>query len=71
MRQTGNVPAVLYGGKGKVVLLSVPAIEMKKVIKAGTRSVQLAGSVSGAAEIKSIQWDTFGSELIHVDFIRA
>lgn len=71
MRQAGNVPAVLYGGNDKAVLLSVSALELGKVIRAGNRSVQLAGSVSGAAEIREVQWDTFGNEVLHVDFVRA
>jgi large subunit ribosomal protein L25 len=70
MRQAGNVPAVLYGGNGKEVLLSVSALELGKVIKAGSKAVQLAGSVSGAAEIRELQWDTFGKEVLHIDFVR-
>jgi large subunit ribosomal protein L25 len=70
MRMAGNIPAVLYGAGGDSIMLSVPALEVGKVIKAGSRSVQLSGSVNGKAEVKQIQWDTFGDKVLHVDFVR-
>ena len=32
--------------------------------------VKLAGAVTNDALIREVQWDTFGKEVIHVDFIR-
>jgi large subunit ribosomal protein L25 len=71
MRKTGNIPAVLYGGEGESISLSVLETEIGKVIKSGSRAVQLVGSVNQSAEVKSIQWDTFGTKVLHVDFVRA
>ena len=71
MRQAGHVPAVLYGGGGDNVLLAVPSVELGKIIVTGDRQVQLEGSVNGPASIKSVQYDTFGVDVLHVDLIRA
>lgn len=70
MRNGGNIPAVLYGGSGDAVPLSVPESEIGKVVKSGSRTVQLTGSVNQSVEVKSIQWDTFGIKVLHVDFVR-
>jgi large subunit ribosomal protein L25 len=70
MREKGNIPAILYGGNGDSVALTVAEGEVGKVIKSGSRSVQLVGSINQSAEVKSIQWDTFGNKVLHVDFVR-
>lgn len=75
MRQGGKVPAVLYGGEEGNMLLSLCQIELGKAINSainsGSRDVQLAGATACRATIKAIQWDTFGTEVVHVDFVRA
>jgi large subunit ribosomal protein L25 len=70
MRQGGQIPAVLYGGNGDSVLLSVPQAELSKVIQSGSREVELTGSVNQKAKIQSIQWNTFGNEILHLDLTR-
>lgn len=70
MRQGGQIPAVLYGGKGDSVLLSVPQVELNKVIQSGSREVELTGSLNQKAKIQSIQWNTFGNEILHLDLTR-
>jgi len=70
MRQGGQVPAVLYGGTGESVLLAVPHVELSKVIQSGVREVDLVGSLNQKAKIQSIQWNTFGTEVLHLDLTR-
>ncbi len=70
MRQGGQVPAVLYGGSEGNMLLSVCQIQLGKAINSGSRDIQLAGAANGTAAIKAVQWDTFGTEVVHVDFVR-
>ncbi len=70
LRATGVIPAVLYGHKQESISLSVSGSEVEAVINHGARMVDLTGAVSESALIREVQWDTFGTELIHVDFTR-
>lgn len=70
MRIAGAVPAVLYGHGGPVVSLTVPADQLDGAIRHGSRVVQLAGAVEDGALIREIQWNTWGTEPLHVDFTR-
>ncbi|MFK7766038.1 MAG: 50S ribosomal protein L25 [Mariniblastus sp.] len=70
LRQSGRIPAVLYGhGEGNV-LLSVCEKELNKAINHGSHIVSLAGEASDTALIKDVQWDAFGMKVIHIDFTR-
>lgn len=69
LRKEGQIPAVLYGS-GENVLLQVPLTELNKVIQAGAREIQLVGSVNEQAKIQSVQWDAFGTEIVHLDLTR-
>jgi large subunit ribosomal protein L25 len=70
LRQAGQVPAVLYGQKKPNVLLTVPAHDIEAVVRHGARVIQLTGDVEEEALIKEVQWDTWGRQIIHVDFAR-
>ena len=70
MRNAGSVPAVLYGHGGPVVSLTVPADQLDGAIRHGSRVVQLEGAVKEGALIRDIQWNTWGTEPLHVDFTR-
>ena len=70
LRQTGQIPAVLYGHGEDTIMLNVAAKDLNKVIDHGSHIVELAGSVSQSAFIKSIQWDAFGSSVLHLDLTR-
>jgi len=70
MRKAGTVPAVLYGHGGSVVSLSVPAEQLDGAIRHGSRVVQLDGAVKEGALIQELQWNTWGNEVLHVDFTR-
>lgn len=70
LRESGKVPAVLYGHKMDNVLLSVIADEVAAVIRHGSRFVTLTGGVKERAFIKECQWDTWGKDILHIDFTR-
>ena len=70
MRQTGQIPAVLYGHGEGTVMLSALGKEVDKVVEAGHQIIQLSGDESGSALIKDVQWDAFGDTVLHLDFAR-
>ena len=69
-RRDGKVPAVLYGHGQPTVSLLVPAEPFRAVLRHGARLVQLTGVVQEQAFIREIQWDTWGTHVLHVDFTR-
>jgi len=70
LRRSGHVPAVLYGHKQEVKSLALSAEELGAAIRGGNRFVALSGGLSENAFIKDIQWNTWGNEVLHVDFAR-
>jgi large subunit ribosomal protein L25 len=70
LRATGRVPAVLYGHGEKAVSVAVPLEQISAAIRHGSRLVQLKGAVSDSALIRALQYDTYGLEILHVDFAR-
>jgi large subunit ribosomal protein L25 len=70
LRQTGKIPAVLYGHGEGTVALTVSEKELGKVIDHGSHIVKLEGDAKDNALIKEIQWDTFGSRVLHLDLTR-
>jgi len=69
-RSQGMVPAVLYGHGQEVVGLSVEASALAAAIRHGARLIELNGAVTESAFMRAVQWDTFGTEVLHVDFSR-
>jgi len=71
IRRQGGVPAVLYGHGEDVISLTVDGEALRSVIEGEQRVVRL-GLEGGEqrALVKSVQWDTFGREILHVDFTR-
>ncbi len=70
LRRTGGIPAVLYGHGEANKNLAVVADEMAAVVRHGGRVVDLAGDVQEKAFIRALQWDTYGTHVLHVDFTR-
>jgi large subunit ribosomal protein L25 len=70
LRQTGNVPAVLYGHGEAVIPLAIESTAIMNVIRHGHKLVRLEGDVSEGAFIKAVQWDVYGKGLIHIDLLR-
>jgi large subunit ribosomal protein L25 len=70
LRQAGQVPAILYGHGQQCVPLAVDAEAITTAIRHGSRLVSLTGAVSESAFIRELQWDTWGTHVVHVDFTR-
>jgi large subunit ribosomal protein L25 len=71
LRNTGHVPAVLYGHKQATQSLTLLADELDAVVRHGNRFVELQGDIKEKAFIKEVQWNTWGNQILHVDFARA
>lgn len=70
LRQQGYVPANLYGHGEPNVNLAVRADALQTIIQHGTKLLSLTGDVSDTALLREVQWDAFGSEVMHVDLTR-
>jgi large subunit ribosomal protein L25 len=71
LRRAGKIPGVVYGHQIDPLAIEVAWDSLAPVLKAGTRVVDL--DVEGDVEkamFRDIQWDTFGSEVNHIDFLR-
>lgn len=74
MRVTGKVPAVLYGGKGDAITLSVNAKQVGQILRSATGhntlfQVAIAGKEQPAI-LKDWQVDPITGSLLHVDLLR-
>ena len=70
LRRQGLVPAVLYGHGENCVDLAAKREALEAGGRHGSRVVELKGAVKTSALVRELQWDTFGVEPIHVDFLR-
>ncbi len=70
LRQSGHIPAVLYGHGEETKMLSVATNDLHKILQHGAHIVDLVGSVTDSALIKAIQWDAFGTSIVHLDLTR-
>ena len=74
-RQTGMVPAVLYGGRKESVALSVNAKQIAKILRSETGhntifTVRVAQGAEEKAMMKDWQVDPLKGSLLHVDLLR-
>ena len=70
LRYSGQTPAILYGHGEANVCLSIPSEAIAAALRHGSRLVGLTGAVNESAFIRDLQWDTFGTHVLHVDFTR-
>lgn len=70
LRQTGHVPAILYGHGEANICLSLHRDTVHAIVKHGTKLVGLTGEVTDTAIVRGVQWDTYGIEVLHMDFAR-
>jgi len=70
LRAAGRTPAVLYGHGEDTVSLSIATDEIGALLRHGGRVVELQGAVSGNALVRAVQWDSCGSEVLHLDLTR-
>ncbi|HEX8872305.1 MAG TPA: 50S ribosomal protein L25, partial [Candidatus Acidoferrum sp.] len=74
LRNTGNVPAVLYGGRGEALALAVDAKQVTAILRSESGQntlfqIDLAGKHEPAI-VKDWQVDPVSGRLLHVDLIR-
>jgi len=70
LRRSGLVPAILYGHGEPCVGLAAKREAVEAAVRHGSRVVELKGGVKTNALIREMQWDAFGVEPLHVDFVR-
>lgn len=70
LRREGLIPAELYGHKKDNVHLSIPRSEIVAAVRHGAHMVELQGAVTESALIREVQWDHYGTDLLHVDLAR-
>jgi large subunit ribosomal protein L25 len=70
LRRSGKIPAVLYGHGQENICLSVEADTLSLALRHGSRLVDLSGAVNESAFIREMQWDTWGTHVLHVDLTR-
>jgi large subunit ribosomal protein L25 len=74
LRQTGKVPAILYGGKGGAITLAVNAKQVSAILRSDTGhntlfQVDLGGKHEPAI-VKDWATDPITGKLLHVDLLR-
>ncbi len=70
LRNDGAIPAVLYGHGEQSVSLAVSREQFSTALRRGSRLVNLKGGVNESALIRDLQWDVYGTAVLHVDFAR-
>jgi large subunit ribosomal protein L25 len=71
LRKTGNIPAVVYGHKEETLSVALSGEEVHTVLRHKVQIVDLKmdGGVQ-KAQIREVQWDHLGKEVLHVDLKR-
>ena len=71
LRAEGLVPAILYGRKEEPEPLQIPSEELEETLRRPSRILELhVGRKKESVLVKAVQYDAFGSEVVHVDFVR-
>lgn len=71
VRKQGLVPAVIYGHGQPNVLLCLRRSSVEQLLEKRTFIVQVNwGGKRESAQIREIQYDALGDEVVHVDFVR-
>jgi large subunit ribosomal protein L25 len=74
-RRTGQVPAVLYGGKNEPITMTVNARQVTRILRSESGhntifTVQVSGRKDEKAMLKDWQVDPVSGSLLHVDLLR-
>lgn len=71
LRRSDEIPAVIYGGGGDVVHISVPGVPFKDLIRHHKRVLNLdLDGAKSLAFLKDVQHDALGDDILHIDFLR-
>lgn len=69
LRAEGKIPAVVYGEGKPATMIAIDGRTFERLLHSGDRVLTLkleAGDQQ--AQIKDVQWDAFGEQMLHVDF---
>ena len=71
MRAEGVLPGIVYGHGEAAVPVQLAAADLLGLVKHGARLVDLIGEGQPeTALIRELQWDVYGTNILHVDFAR-
>lgn len=71
LRRRGQIPGNLYGEGRDPFAFYVPEETIRSILATGTRVVDLtANGRTQKALVQELQWDTFSTQVLHVDLIR-
>lgn len=70
LRREGYVPAVVYGRGEESTPIKIPEREILSLIAHGGHIFKLTGDLKDDVMIKDVQWNAFGTEVLHLDFLR-
>jgi large subunit ribosomal protein L25 len=71
MREQGMIPATIQGGGGDHVDLGIHSQSFWKARRAHEHLFDIeVGGQSETAVVRELQWDAFGDEIVHVEFMR-
>src|SRR4030067_1388896 len=71
LRESGQIPAILYGHKEDNVMLSLKDTDFMRLLQTRTRLIWLAfDNKKESALIKDVQHDNLSDRIDHVDFSR-
>lgn len=69
LRSDNLTPGVFYEAGKESIPVSIPTKEVEAAVRHGSREVELQGDLKTSATIKALQWDAFGSTVLHVDLM--
>ena len=71
LRKEGKVPAVLYGRKKDALPIQVDKQELIEALRKRSRMFELhLETEKDTVLLKELQYDAFGDEIVHADFVR-
>jgi large subunit ribosomal protein L25 len=71
LRAEGQVPAIVYGRQAAPEAIQVSQEDLDEAVRRRARMFELEmGKTKEVALLKEVQYDAFGSEIIHADFVR-
>jgi large subunit ribosomal protein L25 len=71
LRKQGLVPAIVYGHEQEPSAVTLPQVDLERVLRHHVRVVDLqTNGHTDTALIREVQFDHLGKEILHVDFER-
>ena len=70
LRRDGSIPINLYGHGKKNKNLTVASDIVEAMLRKGVRLFKLTGAAKDTALIREVQWNTFGTKVLHMDLTR-